>query len=148
MAIRTTPELVAGIIEVDEEIALTPFISAAAALVDRVESYAIENELLLDGAGTDDPTREEKLQQIETWLAAHFYTVRDPRPTSESARGVGSNYQSAVTYSLFTSHYGQHAMLLDETGVLQQISAGANGTRRKQAKVSWVGKTAEEMTEE
>lgn len=138
MAVRTTPELVAGIIEVDEEIPLAPFISAASSLVDRVESYAEENDLLKDGPDTDDKTRLEKLQEIETFLAAHFYTLRDPRTVSEGAGSVNATYQSRVDLRLFTSHYGQMACTLDETGILEEINAGKG--KRRRAGVIWLGK--------
>lgn len=138
MAIRTTPELVAGIIEVDEEIVLAPFISAASSLVDRVEDYAIANDLLKDGPDTDDKTREDKLQEIETFLAAHFYTLRDPRAVTESAGTVAATYQSRVDLRLFTSHYGQMACTLDETGILEEINSGKG--KRKAIGVTWLGR--------
>lgn len=138
MSIRTTTELVAGIIEVDEAISLTPFISAAASLVDRISDYAVKNDLLSDGPNSDDKTRYEKLQEIETFLAAHFYTLRDPRSVSEGAGGVSVSYQSDVSLRLFTSHYGQMACVLDETGILELINSGK---KRQEARLSWMGKT-------
>lgn len=140
MPIRTTAELVAGIIEVDEDIPLIPFISAASSLVDRVSDYAEANDLLVDGPDSGDKTRADKLQEIETFLAAHFYTLRDPRSVSEGAGGVSVSYQSRVDLRLFTSHYGQMACVLDETGILEQINNG--GVKApKVARVSWVGKS-------
>jgi hypothetical protein len=146
MAVRTTEELVAGVIEVDEDITLTPFISAASSLVDRVSAYAAENDLLQDDE--DGKSRSEKLEEIETWLAAHFYTVRDPRTTQEGAGPVSASYQSRVDLRLFTSHYGQMAAALDETGVLERINSGANGSRARTARATWVGKTPAEMAGE
>lgn len=127
MGVRTTPELVAGIIEVDVDIPLSPFISAASSLVDRIRDNAVANDLLRDGSGPDDKTREEKLLEIETYLAAHFYTLRDPRVTSEAAGSVSASYQSSVSLRLFTSHYGQMACALDETGLLERINKGRQG---------------------
>jgi hypothetical protein len=139
MGVRTTPELVAGIIEVDVDIPLSPFISAASSLVDRIRDNAIANDLLRDGPDSDDKTREEKLQEIETYLAAHFYTLRDPRVTTERAGPVGASYQSAVALRLFTSHYGQMACALDETGLLELINAG----KRRKAGLFWGGRNCE-----
>jgi hypothetical protein len=146
MPTRTTPTLVAGIIEVDTDIPLDPFISAASSLVDRISDYAEENDLLEDGPNSGDKTRDDKLQEIETWLSAHFYTVRDPRSVSEGAGGVSISYQSSISLRLFTSHYGQMAAALDETGILESISAGRS--RGKIARMSYVGKTPEELREE
>lgn len=118
---RTTPDLVAGIIEVDGAIGLTPFITAANALVDEIA----------EKSGHD----ADRLQLIETWLAAHFYTVRDPRPTSERASTIEVRYQSAVDLNLNTSHYGQMAMTLDTSGLLRAISNG-----KKRVSAVWLGK--------
>jgi len=117
---RTTPELVAGIIEVDGSITLDPFILAASVLVDDIAEKS--------GHSSD------RLQLIETWLAAHFYTVRDPRPTSERASTIEVRYQSAVDLNLNTSHYGQMAMTLDTSGQLRAISAG-----KRKPSVTWLG---------
>lgn len=128
MAARTTSELVAGVIEVDADIALAPFISAASTLVDRVERAADDLNLLLDDPDTGGKSREDKLQEIETFLAAHFYTLRDPRSSSEGAGPVNASYQSAVVARpLSTSHYGMAAMSLDETGTLVAIDSGRPG---------------------
>lgn len=145
MAIRTTTELIAGIIEIDEAIPLDPFISAASSLVDRVAVYAEANNLLVDGPETGDKTRFQKLQEIETFLGAHFYTLRDPRPTQEAAGPVNVTYQSRVDLRLFTSHYGQMACALDETGILEEINAGKPKLRT--ASLNYVGKTVREQRE-
>ena len=134
--IRTTPELVAEIIEVDEEIPLDPFILAASVLVDRIQKSAEASGLLADGENSGDTTREEKLQQIETWLSAHFYAIRDPRTTHEQAGTVAATYQSKVDLRLFLTHYGQMAVSLDETGTLEDVN---RGRRTRTASVSWLG---------
>ena len=119
---RATPSSVASIIELDETIGLVPFISAAHSLV---EEIAVES-------GHD----EARLTLIEIWLAAHFYTVRDPRTTAERAGPVSANYQSAVDLGLATSHYGQMAMLLDTSGLLAALSKG----KRRTVSASWLGR--------
>lgn len=121
---RTTPLLVAGIIEVDATIPLTPFIAAASAMVDSIAEESGHNADLL--------------QQIETWLAAHFYTVRDPRATQERAGSVAVSYQSAVDLGLSTSHYGQMAMVLDTSGLLRRESHG-----KVKAGVTWLGTSSD-----
>lgn len=135
MAIRTTNELVEGVISVDDSISLTPFIAAASALVDRVKKVAVDNALLLPEESTD-PDRDTLLQQIETWLAAHFYAMRKPRPTSETAGPVQASYQSKVDLNLYLSHYGQMAIVLDTTGTLKALSKG-----QVQSSVTWLGKS-------
>lgn len=143
MAVRTDESLVAGVIEVDEDIPLTPFISAASILVDRVSAQSEKNKTLvnaiyfLEPKDSSDPSVDQQLQTIETWLAAHFYAMRDPRPTQEGAGSVNVTYQSAVDLNLYTSHYGQMAMVLDVTNTLRNLSAG----KRHVASVSWLGKS-------
>lgn len=117
---RTTAVLVAGIIEVDASIDLIPFITAANALVTEV-------------CTTLDETR---LELVERWLSAHFYTNRDPRITAERAGPVSANYQSAVALNLATSHYGQTAMLLDTSGALALLN---KATATRKASVVWLG---------
>ena len=120
---RTTSTLVEAIIEVDSSIGLDPFIAAANALVTEIA----------EESGHD----EERLTLIETWLAAHFYTVRDPRPTSEKAGPVSISYQSSVSLRLNTSHYGQMAMVLDTSGLL----TASQSSNTRVASLTWAGKS-------
>lgn len=130
---RTTADLVKGLIEVDSNIDLTPFIATANALV--TEACVPK--------GYDDT----RLELIERFLAAHFYTLRDPRPTSETAGPVSASYQSRVGLYLSTSHYGQHAKLLDTKGGLATIEAAASKPTRT-VSATWVGKKEDEWVDE
>lgn len=118
--IRTDATLVAGIIEVDLDIPLDPFISVASELVDVIDAKAV--------------LTTERLIKIETWLSAHFYCMRDPRAEREEAGSVRATYQSKVDLFLSTSHYGQMAMVLDTTNTLRAMSKGA-----MQPGVTWLG---------
>lgn len=119
---RTTSELVAAVIEVDISIPLEPFISVANELVTEICSPA----------GYSD----ERLELIERWLSAHFYTNRDPRPTREEAGPVSASYQSKLSLNLGTSHYGQTAMMLDTAGGLSNLSRDLKKTTLS---VTWLG---------
>lgn len=123
--IRTTPELVAGLVQVDPAITLDPFISAASILVDRISE---------DSAS---PT-EEVLTVIETWLSAHFYCVRNPRRSSERAGDVWATFMSKVDLNLQVTMYGQQAMMLDPTGTLKFINDSKSFKARKVG-AYWVG---------
>jgi len=132
MAVRTTDDLVQGIIEVDSAISLTPFIAAANALVTEcctglAEEYTAAHLIL-----------------IETWLAAHFYTIRDMRAVSEKAGSVSERFQSKVDIGLSTSHYGQMAMRLDYKGGLARLD---NKLKKggKSPSITWVGKEEDEL---
>lgn len=126
--LRTTSVLVGGIIEVDSNIDLSPFIEVA-------------NELVTEVCDSD--LGDTRLEKIERYLAAHFYTLRDPRTTSERAGPVGASFQSKVDLFLESSHYGQMAMVLDTSGGLANLNATA-GVRRITASADWVGTDEDE----
>lgn len=121
---RTTPAAVGGIIEVDVAIDLAPFIETASALVDDVAA-----------ADTNAVLTVTRLELIERWLSAHFYAIRDPRPTRERADRIELTYQSKVDLNLAVTHYGQQAMSLDSTGQLRMMS----DSKRRVVSVNWLG---------
>lgn len=133
---RTTRTLVAGIIEIDvaivpDDAAFLPFLTIA-------------NELVTECCVTNGPATaysDERLELIERWLAAHFYAVRDPRPSSEGVSGISVSYQSAVGTGLESSHYGQTAMRLDTAGGLSRMDSIARkgGVR---VSMAWLGTEA------
>ncbi len=110
MAVRTTSDAVKKIIEVeDTDLDLTPFITAA-------------NELVTELC-SDSSYSTTRLTVIETWLAAHFFAVREPRLSSENA-GVSVSYQGKVEMHLEATIYGQQVMMLDTAGDLASLHAG------------------------
>jgi hypothetical protein len=128
---RTTDELVAAIIDVESGKVLTPFISAANNLVTRfcTGSGSVSSEYSVDA-----------IQEIETWLAAHMYTVFDPRAETEKAGSVAAKYQSKVDLGLSTSHYGQMAMTLDYQGGLSRLNQGIiKGEAGRTIGAAWLG---------
>lgn len=135
---RTTPADIKLIIEVDEVSVpdLTPFIDLA-------------NELVTECCGSSGYTAT-RLKMIETWLAAHFYCVRDPRTGSEGAGGVSTSYQGSTGMHLDLSTYGQQAMLLDTKGGLAALNSRVGrGAKAGTVGMSWVGKLeSEESVEE
>jgi len=132
MAVRTTDALVEGIIDVDEDISLTPFISAANTLVAKCCT------------DLDDDYTAAELISIETWLAAHFYTVRDMQATEERAGTVSARYQSKVDLGFSTSHYGQMAMRLDYYGGLARLDIKIKKGVRTPS-IDWLGKEEDEL---
>jgi len=128
---RTTSALVGGIIEWDSDtsksthIPLTPFIEVANELV---------TECCTSGSHTD-----ARLTKIETWLSAHFYTIRDMRAESEKAGSVSQKLQSKVDLGFDTSHYGQTAMRLDTEGGLAALNERIKNGRRASVGVTWLG---------
>ena len=121
---RTDSQKVGGIIEVDPEISLDPFIETASALVNEVEENSDHDA--------------NRLELIERWLSAHFYAMRDPRPTQEKAGPVAQTLQSKVDLNLANSHYGQQAIVLDTSGTLATLNQMALKGKSKVA-VGWLG---------
>lgn len=136
MAVRTTSTLVEEIIEVTEGVNLTPFISAASSLVDRIDKVLLDGVVTLSTGLSGDPDDDAILTQIETWLAAHFYSMFDPRPTAEGAGSVNASYWASPDKNLYLSQYGQMALTLDTTGTLKAISSTKPPLR---ASVNWAG---------
>ena len=122
---RTTSTAVGGIIEVDADITLTPFIDAA-------------NVLVTECCSTDDYTTAE-LTRIELWLSAHFYTVRDMRAEMEKAGPVSEKKQSKVDLGFNSSHYGQMAMRLDHVGGLAVLNDRILKGKRAGVQIAWLG---------
>lgn len=123
--VRTTTVLVGGIIEVDVKITLTPFIEVA-------------NELVTECCSEDDYTTT-RLELIERWLAAHFYTVRDMRAETEKAGPVSERKQSKVDLGFDSSHYGQTAMRLDTAGGLTRLNEQTKQGKKPLVSVAWLG---------
>jgi hypothetical protein len=132
---RTTAALVGGIIEVDTAITLDPFINAANSLVTECCT------------GLDEEYSSGQLVIIETWLAAHFYTVRDPRAESEKAGSVSERFQSKVDLGLNTSHYGQMAMRLDYKGGLAELNNKTEEGLAQSVEINWFGTENPESTD-
>jgi hypothetical protein len=112
MAARVTAAEIAEICELDPTItSLTPFIRPATLIVD--EDLEPLGEL-----------SAARLKEIELYLAAHFYSVRDPKTQSESA-GVSVSYEGSSGVGLKRTRYGQQAIVLDSTGTLSSLDNAA-----------------------
>jgi len=126
---RTTDAAVRAIIVVDKAITdLTPYMDAAHYMVDQV---------------CTDIT-EENATLVETWLSAHYVTIRDPRTSSEGVSGISASYQGVVGLALNSSIYGQQAMAFDMTGGLARWNAQIiSGKTKRPAGITWMGTSAE-----
>lgn len=138
---RTTYDAVAELAEVDTTITTTlaPYIESA--------SWMVETHLTpilhpTTGLAFYDDTA---LELIERYLAAHFYVLRDPHRSSESA-GVSESYQRVINMFFDQSVYGQHAKLLDYSGTLAALQERTEdgksmaGPFQQQFTLEWLGK--------
>lgn len=123
---RTTDENIALIIDYESGKDLSSFI-------------LIANELVTECCG-DEGYTETRLELIERYLAAHFYTNYDPRTSSEGAGAVSASYQGATNIGFDSSFYGQTAMRLDTSGGLAALNEKIKKGKKRTVSISWVGK--------
>lgn len=109
----TDVEAVKGIVEVDDSLydddALQSFVDAAAWLV---------QDVVLPGYANLTAPSNAKLEVIHRYLAAHMYSVTDPRSISEWVGTVRTFYEYKVDLHLNLTRFGQQAILLDTSGAL------------------------------
>ncbi len=111
---RTDSTMVGNILDTDVT-DFSAFITPANLLV--------TNALATPGKITDATT----LQEIETWLAAHFFKMSlEQQEKSEKAGEASATYKGAASgRGLKTTTYGQTAMDLDLTGTLANLGKRA-----------------------
>ncbi len=125
MAWRVTPTDVEGIIrDYNTSIDLTPFITMANTLADKVSSEDTGGEL-----------NAAQLFEIERLLSAHFYDQRDHEVDSSFTEKAGGKHTGQYGMHLERTRHGQDALMFDTTGYLRKISKGI-----VRAKVAWLGK--------
>lgn len=131
---RTTASLVRGVnVEVGTDADLDPFIDAANELVTE----------LCTASGYSD----ERLVKIETWLAAHFFSMDEPRNSRERVGGIAVSTEGKLDLMFDNSRFGQHAKLLDTAGNLAALEVRIKkGLRRIVPGIRWMG-TVPEGTE-
>ena len=128
--VRVTEEQVRLLVDTDVDLPLTPFIDTATALTDYVASKDDNSELT-----------DALLIQIEKWLAAHFYAIRDPQPQEEKTENASAIHQGKTELGLDGTHWGQQAVRLDVTGTLAQL----NRTKHR-VSTQWLGLAPSEQT--
>lgn len=131
---RTTPELVKGIVEVDETAwpDISPFIDTANHLVTEV----------CGSAGYSD----SRMELIERWLAAHFYRIADPMLSLETIDVLGARFQFKLGLRLQVTTYGQQVMFLDTKGGFAALNNSAEKLQKFQGTIGgfWLGTENEE----
>jgi len=89
---------------------------------DEVEPFIATANLMVTAYLGSSDLSADLLKEIETYLAAHFVTLRDVQTKTEKADGVAFTYQGEWGKGLGSSSYGQTAQILDGTGILSQLS--------------------------
>lgn len=89
---------------------VTPFLRTANTFLNEV----------LAGEGYGEPL----LTEIETWLAAHYVAVRDPRVKSETEGDAKTDYHGGSALGLDHTPYGQQVKRLEYKGILSTLDKG------------------------
>lgn len=137
MARRTNKELVEGVLAGGGDYRratqpdLEPYI--------RVGQNKID-QLVTDCAtfGIDVPSADV-LQDLETWISAWAYKNSDQQYASSSARSSAS-FKGQTGMGLESNHYGQTALEMDPTGLLQQKTKAV-------VSAAWTGRRPSEQTD-
>ena len=129
MAWRTTEPEVRGIVDTDSKISIEPVIRTANLLTDRVSSQD-SGSILSDAL----------LVEIETYLAAHFYSLRDQLFAEQETGDAQAVYVGRTAMGLRGTSYGQAAIDLDLTGTLASLG-------KKKAGMAWLGFPPSEQTD-
>lgn len=114
---RTTSDAVVAVLlddyDKDAQPDLTPYIATASAVVDRVVTVALDRGVTLSGA---------EAELIERWLSAHYYVCSDQTLASSNTAGASGSFHGKTEKSIESSRYGQAAINMDYSGVLNAIS--------------------------
>ncbi len=109
---------------------LIRYISIAHNLTNRVATCATAKDRALS---------DDELTELETWLAAHYYTRSDKTLASTSTMGASGSYQGQTGMGLQASFYGQSALDMDISGCLKSL------TSQSRVSASWTGKPPSEQ---
>jgi len=119
-----------AVLDDDSTISKTPFIRAASALTDYVNS-----------CDSDSVLNDALLTEIETYLAAHFYNVRDQAYDSRKTADASGVFQTKHGMYLDGTDAGQAAIMLDVSGCLSKLNREAKEGGKRKLGVAWLGTT-------
>jgi hypothetical protein len=125
---RTTPEEVAKVVEVDEEIDIEALIDDA-------------NELVTEVCG-DLGYTDNRLRIIEKWLTAHFYAIRDREAEVAQewvGNAFGTQFRGKVDLGLNQTRFGQQVMLFDTAGAFARLNAQIENPGAGGRDIAWGG---------
>lgn len=105
-----------------------------AATVDLTTFIAIANTLVDDLLGSSSLS-VNALKWIETYLAAHFYTLTEERGAlaSDSFGDATERYHNIYKAGLNATRFGQQAIVYDSTGTLARETAKAEKSQIQRA---------------
>lgn len=135
MARVSEPE-VRDVIDDSSDISIAPFIATATVLTDYV-----------DRCDTADILKDAQLKEIERWLAAHYYAIRDAQYRSKATGRAEAEYQVGKSGegSLDSNDWGRQALMLDVTGCLARLNEESKTGKKPAVSLLWLGKPPSEQ---
>jgi hypothetical protein len=129
---RTTTAAVQGILadQYDGKTDLNQFCITASAMVDWVCAVDQNDDI------RNNPTL---LEQVETFLAAHFYQVADPAYKSKGVGGASGSFRGNDGMVFTSTLYGQHACAIDVSEALAKRSKEVEEGGKRVARCLWAG---------
>ena len=88
----------------------------------QVNAFINTAHLLVAEEISNQGLSEDRLTEIEKYLAAHFSSLRDPRVSRETTGGYSYDVQGRTDLGLDATLYGQQVKLLDKSGRLSAAS--------------------------
>lgn len=113
----------------DGTTALSPYITAASSIVDRLAT--LDSSAVLSSA---------QKELVERWLSAHCYCLMDRQLQSKSSGKSSGTITGMFGKFLEMTTYGQMAKMLDFSGNLSSIGG-------PKAKMNWLGLPKSEQTD-
>jgi hypothetical protein len=91
----------------------------------QMQEYIFSAEVFIDSVFAGSSLSNNLMKEIERWITAHLIaSSRDRQATEEGAGGAYVKYGSAGKKDrLYSTTYGQQAILLDPTGILDELSS-------------------------
>jgi len=87
-----------------------------------VSAFITTAALIVSENLEDKGLSEDRLKEIERYLAAHFACMMDPREEREQFGDASNTYQGKTGMALDATFYGQTAKLLDTSGTLINLN--------------------------
>lgn len=132
MAVRTNDMLIGQLLDI-----------VITVITNSTQFIQTANTLVTKFCSTDNYTVAE-LTQIETWLAAHFISVKQKIAREEKVDELTDRFEGVTKMHLQSSLYGQTAMTLDWAGGLSTWNLQAIKGSKRTAGFTYVGKTRDE----
>ena len=99
-----------------------------------IKPFVKTAEIVVDNYLLGEDIGDGLLSEIGVWLAAHFATVKYRRSGQESTGDVQVRYYAKIGFGFESTEYGQQAVLLDPSGVLEDLSRS-----KRNAEITWLG---------